>query len=59
MPYAKGYYDRIDAAIGEMTAGEDIFTMPLLREVGRKYCLCPFELSLDLSLGCDVILCGL
>ena len=33
------------------------FTYKYLRETGRKYSICPFELCLDLSEYCDVIIC--
>jgi DNA excision repair protein ERCC-2 len=54
--YARGYYDRIDEAIEDMYK-EDSFTREKIEEYAEKYQLCPFELSLDLSLWADCIIC--
>jgi DNA excision repair protein ERCC-2 len=54
--YARGYYDRIDEAIEDMYK-EDSFTREKIEEYAEKYQVCPFELSLDLSLWADCIIC--
>ena len=56
-PYAQGYFDKIAIVLEEMIESGDIFTMAESKEVAQNYCVCPFELSLDLSLMCDVIVC--
>ena len=55
-PFAIGYYDRIKPAIlealtGEMLQPEDI------EAIARRHHVCPFELSLDVSLWVDLIIC--
>ena len=55
-PFARGYYDRAKAAMREALAGEDI-TRPVLKAISQKHQVCPFELSLDLSVWVDVIVC--
>ena len=53
-PYANGYYDRVKAALWD---GLDThaLTADALQELARKHKVCPFELGLDLSLWCDVV----
>jgi DNA excision repair protein ERCC-2 len=47
-PLARGYYDRVRPAIREALAQEEI-TRSVLEAVGQKHQVCPFELSLDVS----------
>ena len=56
-PYAKGYYDRASYAIADLLASGDAYDSGKIREVAEKYKVCPYELSLDLSELCDVIIC--
>jgi Rad3-related DNA helicase len=56
-PYAKGYYDRAEKAIAELIAGADIFDNKDLIDCAMKHKICPYELSLDLSELCDVVIC--
>lgn len=56
-PYAKGYYDRLHDVMYHLLNQHDHFHLSLLQDYGRKYQLCPFELSLDLSFYCDIIIC--
>jgi DNA excision repair protein ERCC-2 len=51
-----GYYDRIKPAIREALAQEEI-TRSVLEAVGQKHQVCPFELSLDVSVWADAIVC--
>jgi len=55
-PLALGYYDRVKPAIREALAQEEI-TRSVLESVGQKYQVCPFELSLDVSVWADAIIC--
>lgn len=55
--YAVNYYDKVNNSIYNMLKEEDNFTRETIEEYARKECLCPFELSLDLSIWCDVIIC--
>ena len=54
-PYAEGYYDRIKDALWDALDVPSL-TSPTLQEFARKYRVCPFELGLDLSLWCDVVI---
>ncbi len=54
--YAIGYYDRINDAIEDLFQ-RDALTRSVIEEVARRHMVCPFELSLDLSLWSDVIIC--
>lgn len=56
-PYAKGYYDRVDNVLFELLARQNGFPRVTLEEMGRKHRVCPYELSLDLSLFCEIIIC--
>ncbi len=55
--YARGYYDRVDAALCEMLSSYRGYSRGLILDVAKKYKICPYELSLDLSELCDVIIC--
>lgn len=54
-PYAVGYYDRLPEALAELLRFEAL-DAAIFQALGEKYKLCPFELSLDLALYCDVII---
>jgi len=54
--YAIGYYDRINDAIEDLFR-KNAFTRTAIEAAGRAHRVCPFELSLDLSLWADVIIC--
>lgn len=55
-PMAIGYYDRIKPAISEALKSEEI-TRSVLEAVGQKHQVCPYELSLDVSVWADAIIC--
>ncbi|HEV8541237.1 MAG TPA: helicase C-terminal domain-containing protein [Verrucomicrobiae bacterium] len=55
-PFALGYYDRIKTAIRDALQNER-FTRSDLEEIARRHQVCPFELSLDLSLWVDLVIC--
>ncbi|HXI70601.1 MAG TPA: ATP-dependent DNA helicase [Verrucomicrobiae bacterium] len=55
-PMALGYYDRIKPAIRDALAREEI-NRPALEAVAQKHQVCPFELSLDVSVWADAIVC--
>lgn len=55
--YAKNYYGKVNDVIFEMLENENTFTRQMIEEYARKYKVCPFELSLDLSLYSDAIIC--
>ena len=55
--YALNYYDKVNDVIFEMLKEENNFTRENIEEYAREEKLCPFELALDLSLWCDLIIC--
>lgn len=55
--YAKGYYDKIGLVRDIALRSEERFSSDYVEFLGEKYEICPFELSLDLSLYSDVIIC--
>ncbi|MCK5682923.1 DEAD/DEAH box helicase, partial [bacterium] len=54
--YAKGYYDRIQAAVDEARTHQ-CYDRGYITSVARKHVVCPFEFSLDLTLIADCIIC--
>ena len=56
-PFAVGYYNKIKEIIKESVLRYDDFNYETICHIANKYSVCPFELELDLSLYCDVIIC--
>jgi DNA excision repair protein ERCC-2 len=56
--FARGYYDRLAEARGAIFR-YDIWTIDEIRSLALDHKLCPFELSLDLSLWVDCVICDL
>lgn len=56
-PYANGYYDRVDHAIFSLIASKNGFSRIAIQEAAKEFSVCPYELSLDLSELCDIIIC--
>ena len=56
-PFTKGYYSKIRDVIKESILRYDDFDYDTICYIANKYEVCPFELELDLSLFCDVIIC--
>jgi len=54
--YAKGYYDRVRAAVEDMFV-ETSWTRQVIEEYARKYSICPFEFSLEMANWADVVIC--
>jgi Rad3-related DNA helicase len=55
--YAKGHYDRVNNAILDAITECDDLSRNMIEEYARKHLVCPFELSLDISLLADCIIC--
>ena len=55
-PFAVGYYDRIHDALRHLMSLPAVHREDLIA-CAKKFRVCPFELSLDFSLYCDVIIC--
>ena len=54
--YAKGYYDRINPALSDCWQLE-AYTRDVVEAYARRHTVCPFELSLDLALWADAVIC--
>lgn len=55
--FADGYYSRVSDALYELLSGANGYTSALISETAKKHRVCPYELSLDVSEYCDVIIC--
>ena len=56
-PYAKGHYDRINDAVYELWTTEQSFDRETLLRHAQKWQGCPFEMSLDLAIWMDGVIC--
>lgn len=56
-PYAKGHFDRVNDCLYELLTEEKSIDREVIIKYAEKYQVCPFELSLDVSLFCDAIIC--
>lgn len=55
--YARNYYGKLNNVILEMLEKETVFTREVIEDYAKKNKMCPFELSLDLSLYSDAVIC--
>ncbi len=55
-PYAKGHYDRVNAAIFELLVEKEHYGRENVEECAHRHQVCPFELTLDMSLFSDGII---
>ena len=55
-PYANGYYERIKDALAALLDGDGNFSRNILTETAKRFTVCPFEMGLDLSEWCDVVI---
>ncbi len=57
-PYAKGHFDRVNDAVFELLQSEtDHMGREEFKEHAKRWRVCPFELSLDVSSLADTIIC--
>lgn len=54
--YAKGYFDKINDVVYESLQKNSCFKREKIIEIAKEHKVCPFELTLDLSLWCDIII---
>jgi len=54
--FARGYYDRINEAL-RYALKSDMLNRHFVESMAWQHRVCPFELSLDLSLSSDLIIC--
>ncbi|NLA83409.1 MAG: ATP-dependent DNA helicase [Clostridiales bacterium] len=55
--YARGHYDRVNAAIMDILKNEDIITREIVLKYAAKHHVCPFEYALDIALWADAVIC--
>jgi DNA excision repair protein ERCC-2 len=57
-PFAEGYYGRLPEALDQVRLdGGGAYTRDAIEILAREFSLCPHELSLDVSLHADVVIC--
>ena len=56
-PFTSGYYDKLRRVIEEILQNEATIDENLINEIADREMMCPFELQLDISLYCDIIIC--
>ena len=55
--FIQGYESRSRKVVKELIKKYDFFNRDNVEQTAMKHTLCPFELSLDLALQCDLIIC--
>lgn len=56
-PYAKGHYDRVNEAVFEMLNETEVFDREAIWKQSEKWKVCPYEMTLDLSMWVDAVIC--
>ena len=56
-PFAKNYYEKIQGVVEYSLLTHSCFNYETITQIAYENMMCPFELELDLSLYCDVIVC--
>ncbi len=56
-PYAKGHFDRVNGCLYAIITQEKRFSREAIEQYARAYGVCPYELSLDVSLFADGVIC--
>lgn len=56
-PYAKGHFDRVNAAVFDLLQKKNLLTREEILKQAEEYQVCPFELSLDTASFADDIIC--
>ncbi len=52
-----GYYDKIDSVLASSLDARHSFKREDIEQIARDHTVCPFELSLDMLSGADVVVC--
>lgn len=56
-PFAKGHYDRVNQCVYDVITHENSITREIIIDYAMKHQVCPFEMSLDISVWVDAIIC--
>ena len=54
---ARAYYDKVNEALKELLENYRIYTKDIIDTVCAKYSVCSYELSLELSEWCELVVC--
>lgn len=55
-PRALGHFDRVNDAVFDLLTHENSISREVILAYAEKHTVCPFEMSLDVSTWCDVII---
>ncbi len=56
-PYAKGHFDRVNDAVFELWTREGALDRKAIENQAERWQVCPYEMSLDLALWVDAVIC--
>lgn len=56
-PFARDYYTKLSEIFSKIILENDNFSSERIKQIALENSMCPFELSLDISLYCDFIIC--
>lgn len=56
-PYAKGHFDRVNDAVYDLITTTNDMSRENVEIYAKKHQVCPFEMSLDVSLWVDAVIC--
>lgn len=56
-PRAKGHYDRVNEAVYDLLTKENEISRDQILSYAKKHNVCPFEMSLDVTLWSDAVIC--
>lgn len=54
---ARGHFDRVNDAVYDLLTHEAGITRELILQYAEKYCVCPFEMCLDVTTWADGVIC--
>lgn len=54
---SRGFYDKINLALAGLLQNYRTYTMDIIDAIAEKYSICSYELSLELSEWCELIVC--
>lgn len=55
--FLQGYMAKSKKVVKDLLKKHDFFSRELISEVALRQGICPFEMSLDMALSCDLIIC--
>ncbi len=56
-PFARGYYNKIQVVLKYALLNYSTFDYKTIVEIAQENMICPFEMQLDISTFCDIIVC--